>query len=635
VFYDEFIVSQNKDERTPTEQQMSFFNELKRRNVFRVAIAYGIVAWLLLQVSDTLVPALHLPEWFNSGVVFVLIIGFPIAMIFAWAFEMTPEGIKKEKDVDRSQSITGATGQKLNNAIIGILVLTLAYFAIDKFVLAPGRAEPGADPFAQNASRPSTETQDKSAPKPVEAEISNHSIAVLPLVNMSDDGANEYFSDGLSEELLNLLAKIPELKVAARTSSFQFKNRTGDIADIASQLKVANILEGSVRKSGNRVRITAQLIKADDGYHLWSETYDRTLDNIFEVQDEIANAVVDALKITLLGEAPVASEVNPDAYALFLQGRYHTDQNNVQSSHKAVEAYQQALEIDPQYAEALAGLSMVLAWQAGFGHVDYEPGVASALAAAQKAVELDPGLALAWASLSSIQGNYLWQWKDSYESAFKAIEADPSLSAALEQAAQITRDLGDLDQSLGLYQKAVELDPLNLSAITQLARAYAAVGKFEDAKQQYLHMLALNPGYEQGPSQYAYTLLNEGRYQEALEQAEKEPEPLWSDLLQIFALYSLGKIEDSEAKLKAFIAAHHDFWAYQIAEVYAWRNEADEAFRWLDAALQYRDPGLSNLLSDITFKNVHDDARWEPFLDKMGLLEAWQAMPAKYKGVTR
>ena len=621
---------------------MSFINELKRRNVFRVAIAYAIVAWLLLQVSDTLVPALHLPEWFNSGVAFVLIIGFPIAMIFAWAFEMTPEGIKKEKDVDRSQSMTTVTGQKLNNAIIGILVLALAYFAIDKFILAPGRAQPGSDPFSQRTAGQSTDISEKRALTPVEATIqdlaeteqaiSQQSIAVLPFVNMSDDGANEYFSDGLSEELLNLLAKIPELKVAARTSSFQFKNRTGDIADIAAQLKVANILEGSVRKSGNRVRITAQLVKADDGYHLWSETYDRTLENIFEVQDEIAVAVVDALKITLLGAAPVAAEVDPNAYALFLQGRYYSGQHTELSSQKAVEAYEKALDIDPEYADALAGLALTVSWRAGFGYIDYESGVARALAAARKAVELDPELALAWVSLSTVQGNYLWQWQDCYESAQKAIELDPANSAALAQAAEITRDLGQLDRSLGMFQKAVKLDPLNLTALKLLARAYSSVGRYEEAEQQFLGLLTLSPGYEQAHVQYAYDLLVQGRYQEALEQAEKEQEPLWRELLRIFALHSLGRQEESDAGLEAFIEAHSDFWAYQIAEVYSWRKETDRAFSWLEAALQYRDPGLSNLLSDRTLANLHGDTRWEPFLNKVGLLEAWQAMPAKYKG---
>jgi TolB-like protein/cytochrome c-type biogenesis protein CcmH/NrfG len=594
--------------------------------VFRVGAAYAIAAWVILQVADVVLDNIAAPGWVMQVIMLVLVIGFPLVIVFAWAFEVTPQGIKKEKDVDRSQSITRLTGQKLNHTIIALLALALGYFVFDKFVLDPQR---DAELVQTNQSFAG---QDTDLAEPAPAGPVKESIAVLPFVNMSDDGANEYFSDGLSEELLNLLAKIPELKVAARTSSFQFKGHTGDIADIGAKLKVAHILEGSVRKSGNQVRITTQLIKADDGYHLWSETYDHTLENIFQVQDEIAAAVVDALKITLLGEVPVVDEVNPDAYALYLQGRYFASQSNELNSHKSVEAYERALEIDPEYAEALAGLSLVFIWQAGFGYIEYEQGVERALALARKAVQLSPGLALAWVALSDAQGEYLWNWQASYESAQRAIELDPGSSTALVQAARITRDLGHFDQSLEMYEKAVELDPLNLTAIIQLARAYSMVDKYKESEQQYLNLLALNPDFRGVHSQYSYTLMLEGRYQEALAEAEKEPEAGWSSLLRVFALHSLGRHEESDAELETYIETHHEFWAYQIAEVYAWRNEADEAFHWLEAALQYRDPGLSNLVSDRTLRNLHSDPRWEPFLAKVGLLEAWQNMSVKYKG---
>ena len=245
---------------------MNFFAELKRRNVFKVAAAYIIVGWLIMQVGDTLAPALLLPGWINSALAFFLILGFPLALFFAWAFEMTPDGIRKEKEVDRSQSITHVTSQKLNNLIIGLLVLALGYFMFDKFVLAPGRNAAEIDAAVQTA-------QD-STPTPPTADNAR-SIAVLPFVNMSDDAANEYFSDGISEEILNALAKVKDLKVAGRTSSFAFKGKDQDLRTIGETLGVENILEGSVRKSGNQVRITAQLVKASDGFHLWSETFDR------------------------------------------------------------------------------------------------------------------------------------------------------------------------------------------------------------------------------------------------------------------------------------------------------------------------------------------------------------------------
>ena len=290
---------------------MSLFNELKRRNVFRVAAAYVIVGWLILQVGEVLAPALLLPDWVNSLLAFFLLLGFPLAMFFAWAFELTPEGIKKEVEVDRSASITHVTGQKLNNTIIVLLLLAVGYFAWDKFLRTPAPATEVAN------NELSTES--------VTADDGVHSIAVLPLADMSPDGDNEYFSDGLTEELLNLLARIKNLQVAGRTSSFAFKGKNEDLRDIGRKLNVENILEGSVRKdeARNRVRITLQLIKVEDGFHLWSETYDRDLDDIFAIQEEVAHEVADVLRVTLLGEDEARLSQSPTtditAYDLYLQ----------------------------------------------------------------------------------------------------------------------------------------------------------------------------------------------------------------------------------------------------------------------------------------------------------------------------
>ena len=274
---------------------MSLFNELKRRNVFKVAIAYIIVAWLLLQVSDTLVPALHLPDWFLSGVAFLLILGFPVSIIFAWAFELTPEGLKREREIERAESITRATGRKLEFIIIGFLVLALAFFAYDKFVLSTER----------DSAR--VEATDEIARAQAEkAQFSDRSIAVLPFVNMSADKEQEYFADGLSEELLNLLAQTHGLDVTARTSSFAFKGQNRNISEIAEILKVKTVLEGSVRRADNRLRITAKLINASDGYNLWSQSYDREMTDVFELQEDIAQEIITALRGQLdTGEMPV------------------------------------------------------------------------------------------------------------------------------------------------------------------------------------------------------------------------------------------------------------------------------------------------------------------------------------------
>ncbi|HLF31505.1 MAG TPA: hypothetical protein VI566_10825, partial [Xanthomonadales bacterium] len=344
---------------------MSLIEELKRRNVFRVGIAYVVIAWLLLQVSDVVLNNIAAPGWVFKAILLVLALGFPLVVFFAWAFELTPEGLKKEKEVDRSQSITHSTGRKLDFVIIGLLVLALGYFAWDKFLAGP-TDEAGSAATSPVASSPTEPAGDTVAAPTATASTQPattapaRSIAVLPFADMSPEGDQEYLSDGIAEELLNLLVQIPDLQVAARTSSFSFKGKDMKIAEVARELHVAHILEGSVRKAGDRVRITAQLIKADDGYHLWSETFDRTLDDVFAIQDEISAAVVAALKIKLLGAAPTSVEVNPEAYAMYLQGRYFTERRTQKDGENAVAAYEKALEIDPGYAAAWAGLSVVL-----------------------------------------------------------------------------------------------------------------------------------------------------------------------------------------------------------------------------------------------------------------------------------
>jgi TolB-like protein len=285
---------------------MSFFAELKRRNVFRVGAAYLVVAWLLMQVTDTLVPALHLPSWIVTAVALFLIIGLPLALIFAWAFELTPEGLKREAEVEPAESIRHRTGRKLDYVIIGALVLALGSFAYDKLLLDPQRDAALLESAKQDFQKQADAAGD-----------AQKSIAVLPFANMSADPEQEYFVDGLAEELLNLLAGIPELRVAARTSSFSFKNDENiDIRSIGEKLNVKHILEGSVRKAGDTLRITAQLIEADSGYHVWSQRFDRQFEDVFAIQDEIAAAVADALRISLLGEVSKVQAINPEAYAL-------------------------------------------------------------------------------------------------------------------------------------------------------------------------------------------------------------------------------------------------------------------------------------------------------------------------------
>lgn len=608
---------------------MSFFAELKRRNVFKVAVAYIITSWLVAQVAQLAADSFGAPDWVMKMFITLLILGLPFAVIFAWAFEMTPEGLKKEKDVDRSRSIASTTGAKLNHTITIILVLALGYFVFDKFVLDPKRdaelVQTTQVAIEQNAS----DAEDVSeAGKP-----GKESIAVLPFVNMSDDGANEYFSDGLSEELLNLLAKIPDLKVAARTSSFQFKGKTGDIETIASQLKVANVLEGSVRKSGNQVRITAQLIQADNGYHLWSETYDRTLENIFVVQDEIAAAVVDALKVTLLGApAPIAKEANAEAYALYLQGRYWYNLSGEDNAAKSMQVYQQAIDIDPGYAPAWAGLSISTIFMAGQGWIDLKSGVTKAREAAEKSVTLDPGLALGWVSLSEIQYYYDWNWEAAIQSMQMALKLEPNASYVLRSAGRISKDQGQLERAVSFYRQAIAVDPLNQRLLDSFSGALEAAGLLQEAEQIGRHLLSLNPDYFAIQSTLGWILLRQGNAEQALLETQKDDDGFWKDLITQLCLYSLGRHAEADAALAALIEKYRSYGAYQIAESYGWRNEPDEAFKWLDIAYEQHDPGMGALPADATLRNLHRDPRWEALLKKMSLLDAWHQVPAKYKG---
>ena len=324
---------------------MSVLAELKRRNVFRVAALYLVAAWVLLQVGDLLFGLLGLPTWTNKLLFAALVLGFVPALIFSWVYELTPEGLKREHEVERNASITAETARKLDLIVVGLLVIAIVVVAAERFI--PRTAPiPAATDAASGAS---------SAEAPVQAAAK--SIAVLPFADMSAGKDQEYFADGLSEELLNLLAKLPELRVIGRTSSFQFKGRNEDLRVIGEKLNVAHILEGSVRKSGEKVRITAQLIKAADGSHLWSETYDRTLDDIFAVQDDIAGEVVKALKLTLLGTALTTRSKPQDseAYNLALQGRFFLDRRSQKDLERAVEYFRRSRERDPELRPGLGG----------------------------------------------------------------------------------------------------------------------------------------------------------------------------------------------------------------------------------------------------------------------------------------
>jgi TolB-like protein len=428
---------------------MSFFNELKRRNVFKVAAAYIIVGWLIMQAGDTLAPALRLPEWINSALAFFLILGFPLALFFAWAFEMTPDGIRKEKDVDRSQSITQVTGQKLNYTIIALLVAALAYFAWDKFMVQPGREQ-----LASPVDKEVTESKQDEF----------QTIAVLPFVNMSDDSGNEYFSDGLTEELLNILAKINELRVAGRTSSFAFKGKDEDLRLIGEKLNVNSILEGSVRKDDkrNRVRITAQLISVDDGYHLWSETYDRELDDIFAIQEEIARKVAQALRITLLGEdeARLEQVVNTQisAYEIYLQALQDLHEGSYVTLENGTKKFQQALDLDPAFTPAKLGLVNAWSEMANTGAITRQEALNRGTPILEEVLAEQPDNSDARIQIALFR-NYAQDDEGAERAFITALEADPRNARGLQEYGRFLFDNGQVARGMELIDAALEIEP--------------------------------------------------------------------------------------------------------------------------------------------------------------------------------
>jgi TolB-like protein/predicted TPR repeat methyltransferase len=446
---------------------------------------------------------------------------------------------------------------------------------------------------------------------------------VLPFADMSPEGDQEYLSDGIAEELLNLLVQIPDLQVAARTSSFSFKGKDMKIADVARELHVAHILEGSVRKAGDRVRITAQLIKADDGYHLWSETFDRTLDDVFAIQDEISAAVVAALKVRLLGAAPKSGEVNPEAYAQYLQGRYFTERRTRKDGENAFAAYRKALAISPDYAAAWAGLSIVLGRQAGQSYIELHEGYKEARAAAQKALELDPNLPEAHAALGFIQVSYDWDWAGAQASLQRALELAPGDARILAQMGVLQRYLGNMDASIELNRRAVELDPLALIGYHQLGLALTWNGQLDEALINYDHLLTLNPDFAAGNLARSRLLILQGKLPEALAAAEAETEPFWRAFGVLINLYAQGRTAEADAELPGFIAANQGEAAYQIAQIYGFRGDRDKVFEWLERAWAQRDGGLPEMLYDPMLTQFADDPRWAEVLKKVGLYEAW------------
>ncbi len=592
---------------------------------------YVIGAWLITQVAGTVLPMFGAPDWIGRSLVVLLAIGFVPALLFSWIYELTPEGLKRESEVDRNTSITSLTAQRIDRSITVLLVLALAYFAVDKFMLAPARNareiasavdQAGVASVAKGVAPPagaaSINVPSATGEPSIPSIEQDPSIAVLPLQDLSQGKDQEYFSDGITEELLDLLAKVPKLRVIARTSSFSYKGKDTPIADIARVLHVAAVLEGSVRKSGQKVRITVQLIRASDSSHLWSETYDRTLDDIFKVQDEIAAAVVDKLRISLLGAVPTAKPVDPRIYPLILQANALIAQNNPAGNKQALALCEQALALVPDEVRAWNALALVSFNQVAASERSIEDGLPAIRAAVARALALDPGDAAAQSLAGRVADVYDSDFVSAAAHYQRALSLDPANSDVLYNTAVFLAGVGKVDAGIAVMRHLVAHDPASARVHYRLGDLLSRARKYDEAIASLRTALALSPQYNGARSIISASLLAKGDPAGALAEAQAEPSDTWRTISLPAPYYALGRKGEADAALSEMITKFGKDASYNIAYTYAFRGDADKAFEWLDKAVQYQDGGLSEIVYEPLFDKVRGDPRWLPFLSKIG-----------------
>jgi TolB-like protein len=578
-----------------------FFGELKRRNVYKVAVAYAVVAWLVMQVASTVVPALHLPDTITTAVVVLTLLGFPIALVLAWAFELTPEGIKRTADFDRSAQGASTNRIWVYVAVIGA-ALSVGLFFVGRYT---------AGNTTHNASPAGTEATTTAIPQ--------KSIAVLPLLNESGDPKDEYFSDGLSEELIAALAQIRELKVIGRSSSFRFKERKEETKTIGEKLGVATLLEGTVRKQGDRVRIVAELINAADGIELWTRTFDRELKDIFAVQQEIAKAVAESLRVTLLGSEEKSTQMVTDsveAHNAYLQAHFYFQRGNVEDYRKAITYFDHAIELDPNYALVYA--ERAEAWTL-IGDLTGQRSTAypKARSDAEKAVAIAPALAEAHAALGWVRAFAEWKFAEGLNELRRAKELSPANPTANELLARVIVYTGRMEEAERQARQAVELDPLSAATQFQLGRVLFYAGKLDEADAAGRKMAELQPSAASSHRWQVLVAVQRGDGETALREAQLEPNESFRPFELALAQYIRGDRKASDAALAHLIANSRNSLAYQIAEIYAVRHELDQAFEWLQVAFDNHDGGMPSLLVDPLLRGLRDDPRYKALVAKM------------------
>src|SRR3954471_5709922 len=576
----------------------NFFAELKRRNVYKVAVAYAVVSWLLIQAASILFPTFDAPAWVMKVLVVLLAIGFVLAVFISWAFEATPEGLKRTEDVppEVAAKLPSWSRRKFAAFISAIALVAVALLA-----------------FSNLRSKPSGKSNTAG-----EGTAPQKSIAVLPLLNESGDPKDEYFSDGLSEELIAALSHIGELKVIGRSSSFRFKDRKEDRKSIGEKLGVASLLEGTVRKQGNRVRIVAELINAADGMALWTETFDRELKDIFAVQSEIAAAVAASLKTTLLGPeqaaAANAATKNTEAHDAYLLGHFYFHRHNLEDYRSAVSHYDEAIRLDPGYARAYAERSEV--WTL-LGNLTAEAHTwQNARSDAEKAVAIAPALAEAHAALGWVRFFAEWKFVEGLRELERAKELAPTNPTANDLLARVIVYLGKFDEAEKQAHQAVELDPLATAPHNNLARVLWYAGKLDEAEAAGRKSAELQPNSAFRRRWQVLVAYRRGDGETALRDAQAEPDERYRRFEVAIAQEARRDRAAADAAL-ADLMANNVGLDYQVAQVYAVRGDKEKALEWLQVAFDHHDTGMLALLVDPLYDTLREDPRYKALVAKM------------------
>ena len=590
-----------------------FFHELKRRNVGRVAILYTMISYVALEAFELFFHLLEIPAWAGRAAVLVVVLGFPAALIFAWVYEITPEGLKPTEEVPPQRSIRVQTGRKLDRAIIAVLVIALTYFVVDKFWLS------------KHATTEQTSAPPASAPavaSPAGTATTDKSIAVLPFVDLSEKKDQQYFADGIAVAVLDLLARVPGLRVVAHNSSFQLKNKADDLKAVGAELGATYVVQGSVGRSGDQIRVAAQLIDTRDGSQRWSSTYNRKSGDIFEVQDAIAANLARTMQLTLGSDfGSRSSTSNAAAYDVYLRGLQALDKWSKAGAEEAAGDLQQALSLDPNFA--LAALGRAKAYRMLGVNVWLPAAVAfeQARKAADLALRLDAQLSEAHAVLGEIALTYDWNLALADREISQATKLGGGIET-LQAAARLAAVNNRWAQATELFQTALAADPLNANLYVLLAWGVELrSGQFAEAEADFRRALEISPGYGSARWTLGQALLFQNRLDEALDAMQHESPDNGQLEGTSIVYYAMGKKKQSDEWLKRAITHDSVLYPSAIAKVFAYRGEREQAMKWLEKAFAVKDGDLYFLKHEPLMKNLEGDPRYVAFLAKLNMPE--------------